>query len=340
MEEMIASGQADLVGMARQILCDPYTPQKALSGRADEITKCCRCFTCFGAFLTTRTAKCAFNPVIGRELDHEYEFPKTTPKKVLIAGGGPGGMEAALTAKARGHEVILFEKSSRLGGQLLYEEHVPFKSDLYAYAVKQAERVMTSGADVRLGQELTAELVGEIKPDVLICAVGASQLVPKIPGIDSPKVKTLDALHSKTPELGKKVVILGGGLVGSETAVYLDSLGHDVTVVEMRGDFAVDAAEMHKTGIELELRANRVKLLMNTTARAVTDAGLLCADKDGKEFLVEADSVLLAAGMRPNVDTVLSLRDGADKYFAVGDCVKPGKVYDAVANAYYGALDI
>jgi 2,4-dienoyl-CoA reductase-like NADH-dependent reductase (Old Yellow Enzyme family)/thioredoxin reductase len=340
MEELLASGKADIVEAARQILADPYFPQKALTGRREDITKCCRCFTCFGSFLTNRVAVCALNPVIGRELDHQYAFPPTTPKKVVVAGGGPAGMEAALTAKRRGHEVILFEKNSRLGGQLLSEEFVPFKSDLYAYAVQQAKRVADAGVDVRTGTELTAAAIEKIAPDILILAVGAKPFVPKIPGIDSPKVKGLESLHTKDPDVGQRVVILGGGLVGTETAVYLDSLGRDVTVVEMRGDYAPDAAEMHKTGLELELRKNRVRMLLNTRAMRVEDAGLVCEDMDGRELLLPADTVLLAAGMKSELDTVEALRYSAPWSLSVGDCVKPGKVVDAVYGGYYGALDI
>jgi 2,4-dienoyl-CoA reductase-like NADH-dependent reductase (Old Yellow Enzyme family)/NADPH-dependent 2,4-dienoyl-CoA reductase/sulfur reductase-like enzyme len=340
MEEIIASGQADVVELARQLLADPSFPSKALNGRQDDITKCCRCFTCFDNLLTTRVSRCALNPVIGRELDHQFAFPPTAPKKVVVVGGGPGGMMAALSAKARGHAVILFEKGARLGGQLLSEEFVPFKADLFAYALQQARRVAESGVDVRLNTAFKREMLEKIAPDALVIAVGASQIVPDIPGIGGSKVVGLEALHRKEPDVGQKVVILGGGLVGTESAVYLDSIGRDVTLVEMRGGYALDAAEMHKTGLELELRRNRVDLRLNTKAKAVTDRGLLCEDADGREILLEADTILLAAGMRPNAGIVEELRYSAPLTFAVGDCFKIGKVVDAVYGGYYGALDI
>ncbi|MBN2041072.1 MAG: FAD-dependent oxidoreductase [Spirochaetes bacterium] len=340
MEEIIASGKADIVEVARQLLADPFFPKKALMGKKEEITKCCRCFTCFNSFLTNRVEMCALNPVIGRELDHQYSFAPATPKKVVIAGGGPGGMQAALTAKSRGHEVILFEKNSRLGGQLLSEEFVPFKEDLFAYAVQQAKRVKKSGVDMRLNTELTPEMIEEIKPDILVLAVGARQIIPDIPGIDSTNVKGLEAIHKKDPEVGKKVVILGGGLVGSELAVYLNSLGRDVTLVEMRDDYAVDAPEMHKIAIEKELRNSKVDIFLKTKAKEVTDKGLLCIGPDGKDVLLEADTILLAAGMRSELETVEKLRYSAPWSFSIGDCFKVGKVVDAVYGGYYGALDI
>lgn len=338
-EEIIASGKADIVCLARQLLVDPDFPKKAFSGHADEITKCCRCFNCFSTFLGNRITTCALNPVIGRELDHRYSFCPTTPKRVVIVGGGPGGMQAALTAKSRGHEVTLIEKNSRLGGQLLCEEHVPFKKDLYAYALQQAERVEKAGVSVMLNTTATPELIESLNPDALICAVGAKQIIPRIPGIDSPKVKFLDALHCETPDLGQRVVILGGGLVGSETAIYLDSLGKDVTIVEMKDDYAAESNEMHKIALGHEFAKNNVKMYLSTTASAITEEGLVCKNESG-EFTIPADSILLAAGMRADWDTVEELRYSAPWYWSVGDCVKAGKVVDATEQGYYCALDI
>ena len=171
--------------------------------------------------------------------------------------------------------MTLIEKKDRLGGQLLCEEFVPFKEDLYAYALQQAKRVQAAGVNVRLNTSATPEMIEGLNPDVLILAVGANQIIPPIPGIDRPNVKTLEALHRKEPDLGDSVVIIGGGLVGSETAIYLDGLGKKVTVVEMKDDYAPDANEMHKIGLEHEFAKNNVKFHLNTSAKAVTDDGLI-----------------------------------------------------------------
>lgn len=248
-------------------------------------------------------------------------------------------MQAALTAKDRGHDVILIEKNDRLGGQLLCEQYVPFKKDLYDYAVQQAKRVESAGIDIRLNTTATAELIESLKPDALILAVGAKQIVPTIKGIESPKVKFLDALHHDPPGLSQNVVILGGGLVGSETAVYLDSLGKNVTVVEMKDDYAAEANEMHKIALDHQFRSNNVTLHLSTTAVKITDDGLVCRNAEG-EFTVPADDILIAAGMKADWDTVEKLRYSAPWYWSVGDCVKAGKVVDATSQGYYIALDI
>lgn len=339
MEEIIASGKADIVEIARQSICDPYFPEKAFSGNKDDITRCCRCFTCFYNYLTNRTFCCAFNPVVGNELANKSGFPATTPKKVVVVGGGPGGMEAAITAAQRGHTVSLYEKNDRLGGQLLSEQYIPFKQDMYNFVRVLEGRLNKAGVEIHLNTELTAEQAAALNADVIITAIGAKPIVPPIPGIDSSKVVGLDALHQAEPAVGQKVVILGGGLVGSECAIYLDSLGKNVTVVEMKDDWASDAYFMHKNAMNIYLRDSKVQIYTNTTAKSVTEEGLLCSTADG-DLLLEADTILLAAGMKPDRELADSFYNAAPRVFQVGDCIKAGRVLEAVTLGYYRALDI
>jgi len=339
MEEIIASGKADIVEIARQSICDPYFPEKAFSGNKDDITRCCRCFTCFYNYLTNRTYSCAFNPKVGNELENKSAFPPTTPKKVIVAGGGPGGMEAAITAAGRGHSVTLYEKGSRLGGQLLAEEHIPFNQDMFNFVKVLERRLSKTGVDVQLNTELTAEQAADMKADVIITAIGARPIVPPISGIDSKKVVTLDAFHQTTPALGQKIVILGGGLVGSECAIYLDGLGKDVTIIEMKSDWAADSYFMHKNAMKIYARNSNIKIYINTVAKEITEEGILCETSDG-EILFEADTILLAAGMRADRKAAESFYNAAPRVFEIGDCIKPGRVAEAVSGGYYRALDI
>ena len=339
MEELVASGKVDIVEVARQSICDPYFPQKAFSGKKDQIVRCCRCFTCFGNYLSNRTYACAFNPVVGNEFESKFERPKTTAKKVVILGGGPGGMQAAVTAAERGHSVSLYEKSSALGGQLLSEQHIPFKGNMYNFVKVMRKKIEELGVDVHLNTVLTGEQVEALKADVVMVAVGASPIIPPIKGVDLPNVVTIDALHQETPAVGQKVVILGAGLVGSECSIYLDGLGKDVTLVEMNSDFAVDSYFMHKDAMKIYMESSNIKLHVSTKAKEITEKGLICEGPNG-EVTFEADTILLAAGMRPNRKAAEEYANTAPIVYEIGDSIKAGRVHDAVSTGHYRALDI
>lgn len=339
MEEIIASGKADIIEIARQSISDPYFPQKAFSGNKDDINRCCRCYTCFFNYLTNRTYCCAFNPVIGNEMAHQSAFPPTTPKKVIVVGGGPGGMQAAVTAASRGHTVTLYEKNSELGGQLVSERYIPFKKDMYNFVEVLQGRLEKSGVDVHLNTTFTAEQAASMRADVVVIAVGAKPITPCIPGIDSKKVVGLEALTQPNHDLGQKVVILGGGLVGCESALYLSGLGKDVVIVEMKNDWAADSYFMHKNAMIRAMRDTNIKIHVSTKAKAVTAEGLVCETLDG-EVTLEADSILLAAGMKADRAVAEDFYNTAPRVFEVGDCIRPGRVVDAVTIGYYCALDI
>jgi len=340
-EDFIASGKVDVIEMARGLMADPFLPKKAKEGRDEDIVKCMRCHVCMSTIIGTRDTACALNPVIGEE--ELYFSPPAPPrelKKVLIAGGGPGGMRAAITAAERGHNVILCEASEKLGGQILCERHVDFKKNFYAYVgwlknqLKKLDNV-----EIRLNTKVTKDLAETINPDVLICAIGASPTVPNIPGIDDERIVFCNELAKEAPNIGQKVVIIGAGLVGSETAVHFRREGKEVTLLEMRNDFAIDANMFQKMALNIELRDN-IDLHLNTTVKAITKEGVVAVDADGKETTYPADTIFCAVGMKSHTDEVEALRDVAMEFIPVGDCVCPGKVQTAIHHGYYAALDI
>jgi pyruvate/2-oxoglutarate dehydrogenase complex dihydrolipoamide dehydrogenase (E3) component len=349
--------------MGRALLADPYLPRKALEGRDDEIVRCCRCFTCMAERLITGLRICALNPVIGSEYEHNFAPASAKPKKVLVAGGGPGGIQCALTAAECGHEVILCEKSDSLGGALKAERGVSIKADLYKYIAVKTKQLEKAGVDIRLNTEATPGLAAQIAPDALIIAAGSSPLVPAIGGID--KAVMADDLPDYRESLGHEVVILGGGLVGCETAVELARAGKSVTVIEMKSDLCTDANPRHRPLLLAELGKNVKCLNDHRAVRSEKDA-VICEKCTGEtpagegeacngevrtgeariagshacEIRVPADSVICAAGRVANSAVVSALRDCAPYVDAIGDCVKPANVTQAVFRGHYSALDI
>ena len=339
MEQIIASGQADLVCMARALIADPYLPQKVMEGRPEDIRPCQRCYNCQGGMFVTRNMRCAVDPVIGNELRGQIPVPLTRPRKVLIAGGGPAGMVAAVTAAKRGHDVTLCEASDSLGGAIRYAKHVPFKKYLDDYLHYLIRQVGRAGVQVRLGARVTPDLAEALAPDVLIAAVGARPIVPKLPGMDLPHVVMGGKAHEVIGTLGQRVAIIGGGLVGTELAIHLADLGKRPVVLEMRSDYAVDSNPQHKNAIHWQ-KEHLIDFRLNTRVTAVTPEGLEAVDKAGQPVFVPADSVVVAVGYRADETQVEALRFTAPEFHWIGDCYRPGKVGDAVRMGYYTALDL
>ena len=339
MEQIIASGQADLVCMARALIADPYLPQKVMEGRPEDIRPCQRCFNCQGGMFVTRNMRCAVDPVIGNELRGQIPVPLTRPRKVLIAGGGPAGMMAAVTAAKRGHDVTLCEASDSLGGAIRYAKHVPFKKYLDDYLHYLIRQVGRAGVQVRLGARVTHDLAESLAPDVLIAAVGARPIVPKLPGMDLPHGVMGGKAHEVIGTLGQRVAIIGGGLVGTELAIHLADLGKRPVVLEMRGDYAVDSNPQHKNAIHWQ-KEHLIDFRLNTRVTAVTPEGLEAVDQAGQPVFVPADSVVVAVGYRADETQVEALRFTAPEFHWIGDCYRPGKVGDAVRMGYYTALDL
>lgn len=246
MEEIIASGKADVVYMARQLLADPETPRKIEEGRDEEIVHCLRCFTCMAERAATSTRRCTVNPLIGRELDGTEVQPAPVKKKVVVVGGGPGGLYAAYTAARRGHRVILMEKEGEVGGILKSEQAIPFKREMYELAHTYELLARKAGAEIRLNTEATPETVEAEKPDALIIAAGSRPLVPPIKGLDGDNVVIVNNYYREKDKVGDHVVVFGGGLAGCECAIHLGREGKKVEIVEMRPTLAPDANVRHR----------------------------------------------------------------------------------------------
>jgi 2,4-dienoyl-CoA reductase-like NADH-dependent reductase (Old Yellow Enzyme family)/thioredoxin reductase len=340
LEEIIASGKADVVELARGLICDPDIPVKARTGRGDQIRRCMRCFTCYSNLVKHGHIVCALNPEISNEYESKFEKPAAEKKKVLIAGGGVAGMEAALACAHRGHEVVLCEKTGRLGGVLRCEEKVPFKKYLHTYLDQQAALVSRGkNIDVRLNTQVTRELAEALAPDVIIAAVGSKPLIPGIKGIDGPNVVGAEAVYLSPEKAGHKIVILGGGLVGSELAIHLGDMGRDVTILEMLP--ALNAGDNIFQGMSINVELSRLDTHIATGTKAIeiTDKGVLGEDAEGQKFF-EADTVICALGLLPLREEADALRLCAPEFYQIGDCSAARNIYEATRTAHQIAADI
>lgn len=339
MEEIIASGKADIVYMGRALLADPYLPEKVMQNRDDEIVRCLRCFTCMAERAATSTRRCTVNPIIGREIEGDEVTKAPVKKKVLVAGGGPGGLYAAYTAARRGHEVILCEKESELGGILKSEQAIPFKYEMYQLTGTYEKLAREAGVEIRLNTEVTKEYALKENADAIIIAVGSSPLIPPIPGLDGENVVIVNNYYKEKDKVGDEVVILGGGLAGSECAIHLGQEGKKVSIVEMRDSLAPDANVRHRP-LLLQQIDKYVDVHTGLKAVKVTAEGVECEDKDGNAVFVKGSSVICALGQRSRTNVVEELRDCAPFVRVIGDAAKVSTITNAVYWGYHAALDI
>ncbi len=332
MEEIIASGQADVIEMARALLADPNLTAKARAGKTEEIRPCLRCLACFSNLITNGQVYCAVNPLIGRELENRYALPAANKQKVLVAGGGIAGMQAALQAADDGHTVILCEKSDRLGGVLKCEETVSFKQKIKDYLAYQEGMVRKAAIDIRLNTEVTPTLAEEIAPDVIIAALGARPVVPPIEGIDGSNVLSAEYVYDHIDTVGKSVVILGGGLVGIELAIHLGKEGRAVTIVEMMPALNNGGNILHQLALDVEIEKQNIQLALGVKATRITGEGVYGLKDDTEQFYA-AETVICAVGQAPLREQAESLRECAPAFYVIGDCGVPKNIMQATSMA-------
>ena len=338
MEEIIASGKADVVYMGRALLADPYLPQKVVSGNDDKIVKCLRCFTCMAERPTTQTRRCTVNPLIGREIEGTEVLPAAVKKKVLVVGGGVAGLKAAGTAARRGHRVVLCEKSDKVGGILKCEQAIDFKQEMYQLGLSLEAQAKEAGVEIRCNTEVTPEYAEKENADVMILAVGSNPIVPPLKGIDGDNVVIVNNYYLEKEKVGDSVVVLGGGLAGCEAAIHLAQEGKKVHLVEMRSELAPDANIRHRP-ILMQMVEKYVEAHTGYQGLEVTSEGVICKDPEGKEVLVPGKSVICAVGQRANRTAVDQLRDCAPVVREIGDCVRPSNITSAIYMGYHAGLD-
>ena len=334
-ETILEEKRADMVVLGRALLSDPHWVKKVREGRVEDIRPCIGCHDgcLYRIYEDFRSLSCAVAPATGREKIYGIE-PTKESKKVLIAGGGPAGMEAARVLSIRGHDVTLYEKSDALGGHLIEAGIPEFKADIKRLLKWYKIQLDKLKVKIKLKTEVTSQLIRDKKPDVLIVAAGSTPIIPKMPGIEKQKVITAIDLLLGKKKSGERVVVLGGGLVGCETALWLAEQGKETTVVEMLPEVATGICHANRVMLLDLLAKNEVDVITKMTIQEITDGGVLSIDKDLNKTVIECDTVVLAVGLKPSNEIYNSMDKEISHIYAIGDCKEARKIMDAIWEGY------
>jgi 2-enoate reductase len=332
-QQVIADGKADMIALGRDLLADPYWPVKAQAGQEEQIRPCIGCHKACMDRARNRTISCSVNPSCGREIYRELT-PAEHRKKVVIVGGGVAGMEAARVAALRGHEVSLYEKSDRLGGHLVAACVPDFKQDIKRLLDWHQGQMQKLNITVYMQKDVDLALLRELRPDVAVIATGSVARMQSIPGADRSGVVTCSDLLLGKAKPGKEIVIIGGGLIGSETALWLAKEGARVTILEMLPAIAQDF-HMSNRSMLLDLLAKyNVKILTNTMVQAVSKNSVEAIDKLFKTYSFPCDQVALATGQKPSGDLYRLAKGQLAEVYEIGDSTEPRNIHFAIWDGY------
>lgn len=341
-DKLIADGDVDLVYCGRSLIADPDWPKKAMEGHLDDITPCLRCNNCYHIASDHWNVGCSVNPCYHNEEFVAKDITKSLhPKRVIVIGGGPAGMKAAITSYDRGHKVTLIEREGELGGLLRFvaqEAHKGEVNQLLAYLRTQVEK---RDIDVKLHTHATPDLVRSLDPEAIVIAIGANERRLNIPSLDGPRVLLGTEAISKISSLGQKVVVLGGGSVGCEIALELAEMGKDVTILEMTKAVATNANSLYREALrqKFELHEN-LHIVTEAVCDQVNDQHASYKSKDGKRHELFYNDLVLSVGLVPKTDEVQSFYGITPNTASIGDCTHPSNIMNAIFEGYTFALNL
>jgi 2,4-dienoyl-CoA reductase (NADPH2) len=366
MEHILIAGLVDMVGLGRPLICDPELPNKLEAGQLDEIRWCVSCNNCFDSVFQAQPVACFQNVRAGKETKYNIT-PTTTPKKVVVVGGGIGGMEAARVLKLRGHEVILFEKEMYLGGDLFLAGRPPGREELMKAVNFLINQMVKLQVDVRLNTEATAETILKEKPDAVIVATGSTAIIPPIPGIHGPNVFLANDVLLDNVDVGEQIVVIGGGATGTETALYLARMntvnaesamylvqhgimsfedaiekwryGKKITVLDMLPKFGSNIGQTTRWTILQDLAYRGVKLIPNATVEKITESEVIFS-VDNQRTTIPCDTVVIATGVKSNSKLFEQLKEKIKDVRLIGDAKSPRKGIEAIEEGFKAAIRI
>lgn len=343
-EQALEEEKADMIGLGRALLTDSDWPKKVINGEIDDIRPCIGCHAgCLGRAFEGKPLSCAVNPACGRESFYQMA-PTETPKKILVAGGGLAGMETARVATLRGHAVSLYEKTGELGGHVIPGSKPDFKLDDRRLLDWYKHQMTELKIDVHMNSEVTEELIGREKPDAVVIATGSYDKRISVPGIDGPQVKNATDILNDISLAGKQIVVIGGGLVGCETALFLAKAKKDVTVVEMLDDILLSSGNpiphMNRIMLIDLLKFHHVRTISKNSLLEVKDGSAVIIDKEFHRTELPCDTVVTAAGYREDDALYRALNGKFAELYVVGDANKAENIMHAIWTAYEIALKI
>ena len=341
-EEILRDGKADVVAMARNMIADMDFVNKAYRGEADEIRPCLHCVTCCTFPSRGASVRCAVNPLAGHEALVKSAGKAEIKKKVVIIGGGPAGMTAAQTSAKRGHEVVLYERSDRLGGRLHEASSMKCKDYFRRYLDWTIRETMRSGARIELGKEATAEIIQKEAPDALILAVGAEHIIPRIKGIENVATITVSEADLRLKPIGKRVVVIGGGLSGTECAIELADEGHQVTILDMLPEdkLLTEVMESVSGSLRTFVREKNVGTYFGVSITEIAGGEVSFKQNDGPDMSIPYDTIVTSAGLAPDDGRLEALSGMIPCTFVAGDCKRAENILGANRDGFFTALEI